>query len=202
MERRGLKISDVCFLYVSRKTSWKQNTLRKNVRMNLNGNKLVKVRSDIMNKKRLTDFELSEIKGKLIADVKDMDSGNVVIRDDDVDDKEEGTGGVICTDADTRVARTGYVDLRENISHIGSLDDIPINEVSEDEFDLVAGGNHNMSYDTTSNIITLSCFNQVSMKIVKLTLTLKNETLTELEKKTTMLGILRLETKLLKLMKN
>ena len=202
MERRGLKISDVSFLYVSRKTSWKQNTLRKNVRMNLNGNKLVKVRSDIMNKKRLTDFELSEIKGKLIADVKDIDSGNVVIRDDDVDDKEEGTGGVICTDADTRVARTGYVDLRENISHIGSLDDIPINEVSEDEFDLVAGGNHNMSYDTTSNIITLSCFNQVSMKIVKLTLTLKNETLTELEKKTTMLGILRLETKLLKLMKN
>ena len=170
--------------------------------MNLNGNKLVKVRSDIMNKKRLTDFELSEIKGKLIADVKDIDSGNVVIRDDDVDDKEEGTSGVICTDADTRVARTGYVDLRENISHIGSLDDIPINEVSEDEFDLVAGGNRNMSYDTTSNIITLSCFNQVSMKIVKLTLTLKNETLTELEKKTTMLGILRLETKLLKLMKN
>ena len=202
MERRGLKISDVCFLYVSRKTSWKQNTLRKNVRMNLNANKLVKVRSDIMNKKRLTDFELREIKGKLIADVKNIDSGNVVIRDDDVDDKEEGTGGVICTDADTRVARTGYVDLRENIRHIRSLDDIPINEVSEDEFDLVAGGNHNMSYDTTSNIITLSCFNQVSMKIVKLTVTLKNETLIELEKKTTMLSILRLETKLLKLMKN
>ena len=202
MEQTGLKISDVCFLYVSRKTSWKQNTLRKNVRMNLNANKLVKVRSDIMNKKRLTDFELREIKGKLIADVKNIDSGNVVIRDDDVDDKEEGTGGVICTDADTRVARTGYVDLRENISHIGSLDDIPINEVSEDEFDLVGGCNHSMSYDTTSNIITLSCFNQVSMKIVKLTLTLKNETLTELEKKTTMLGILRLETKLLKLMKN
>ena len=150
----------------------------------------------------MTDFELREIKGKVIADVKDIDSGNVVIRDDDVDDKDEGTGGVICTDADTRVARTKYVDLRENISHIGSLDDILINEVSEDEFDLVGGGNHNMSYDTTSNIITLSCFNQVSMKIVKLTLTLKNETLIELEKKTTMLIIFRLEMKLLKLMKN
>ena len=51
MEQRGLKISVVCFLYVSRKTSWTQYTLRKSVRMNLNGNKLVKVRSDIMNKK-------------------------------------------------------------------------------------------------------------------------------------------------------
>ena len=202
MEQRGLKISDVCSLYFSRKTSWKQNTLRNNVRTNLNGNKLVKVRSDIMNKKRLTDFELREIKRKVIADVKDIDSGNIVIRDDDVDDKDEGAGGVICTDADTRVARTRHVDLRKNISYIGSLDDIPINEVSEDEFDLVGGGNHNISYDTTSNIITLSCFNQVSMKIVKLTLTLKNETLIELEKKTTMLSILRLETKLLKLMKN
>ena len=41
------------------------------IRMNLDGNKLVNVRRDIMNKKRLTDFELREIKEKVIADVKD-----------------------------------------------------------------------------------------------------------------------------------
>ena len=34
-----------------------------------------------MNKKRLTDFELREIKEKVIADVKDIGSGNVGIRD-------------------------------------------------------------------------------------------------------------------------
>ena len=39
------------------------------------------------------------------------------------------------------------------------------------------------------------------MKIVKLTVTLKNERVIELEKKTMMLSILRLETKLLKLLK-
>ena len=50
-------------------------------------------------------------------------------------------------------------------------------------------------------VITLSCLIQVSMKIVKLTVTLKNERLIELEKKTMMLSILRLETKLLKLLK-
>ena len=51
-----------------------------NVRMNLNGNKLANVRRDIMNNKRLTDVELREIKEKVIADVKDIDSGNVGIR--------------------------------------------------------------------------------------------------------------------------
>ena len=45
--------------------------------MNLVGNKLTNVRRDIMNKKRLTDFELREIKEKIIADVKDIDSGQV-----------------------------------------------------------------------------------------------------------------------------
>ena len=40
--------------------------------MNLNGNKLANVWRDIMNKKRLTDFELGEIKEKVIADVKNM----------------------------------------------------------------------------------------------------------------------------------
>ena len=40
--------------------------------MNLNGNKLANVWRDIMNKKRLTDFELGKIKEKVIADVKNM----------------------------------------------------------------------------------------------------------------------------------
>ena len=52
-----------------------------NVRMNLNGNKLANVRRDIMNNKRLTDVELREIKEKVIADVKDIDTGYVGIRD-------------------------------------------------------------------------------------------------------------------------
>ena len=39
------------------------------------------------------------------------------------------------------------------------------------------------------------------MKIVKLTVALKNERVTELGKKTMMLSILRLETKLFKLLK-
>ena len=43
--------------------------------MNLVGNKLTNARRDIMNKKRLTDFELTGIKEKIIADVKDIDSG-------------------------------------------------------------------------------------------------------------------------------
>ena len=127
-----------------------------NVRMNLNGNKLANVRRDIMNNKRLTDVELREIKEKVIADMKDIDSGNVGIRDGDVDDRDEGTGSTSCTDADTRVARTRYVDQRENVNHTGTLDDIPIDEESGDEFELVGEGNHNMSYDTTSNNIIMS----------------------------------------------
>ena len=99
-----------------------------NVRMNLNGNKLANVRRDIMNNKRLTDVELREIKEKVIADVKDIDSGNVGIRDGDVDDRDEGTGSTSCTDADTRVARTRYVDLRENLNHTETLDNILIDE--------------------------------------------------------------------------
>ena len=83
-----------------------------NVNNGNNGNKLVNVRRDIMNKKRLTDFELREIKEKAVADVKDIDSGNVDIRGGDADDRDEGTGGVSCTDADTSVARTRYVDRR------------------------------------------------------------------------------------------
>ena len=59
--------------------------------------------------------------------------------------------------------------------------------------------NHNVSYDTTSNNTIMS--HPSSMKIVKLTVTLKNERVIELEKKTMMLSILRLETKLLKLLK-
>ena len=94
--------------------------------MNLNGSKLANVWRDIMNKKRLTDFELREIKAKVIANVKDIDSGNVGTRDGDVNNRDEGTGGTSCTDADTRVARERYVDQSENVNHTGTLDDIPI----------------------------------------------------------------------------
>ena len=83
-----------------------------NVRINLNGNKLANLRRDIMNNKRMRDVELRDIKEKVIADVKDIDSGNVGIRDGDVDDRDEITGNTSCTDADTRVARTRYVDQR------------------------------------------------------------------------------------------
>ena len=113
--------------------------------MNLNGNKLANVRRDIMNKKTLTDFELREIKEKVVTDMKDIDSGNVGIGVGDVDDRDEGTN------ADTRVARTRYVDQRENANHIRALDDIPMDEGSEDKSELVGEGNHNVSYDTTGN---------------------------------------------------
>ena len=121
-----------------------------NVRVNLNENKLTNVPRDIMYKKRLTDFEHREIKEKGIADVKDIDSENVGIRDEDVDDRDEGVGGVSCTDADPRVARTRYNDQRKNVNHTGVLDDIRIAKGSEDEFDLVGEGNH-VSYDTLGN---------------------------------------------------
>ena len=90
-----------------------ENTFRIWRKRDHNGNKLANVRSDIMNKKRLTDFELRELKEKVIPDVKDGDSGNVGIRDGSIDDKDEGTGSVSCTDADTRGARTRYVDQRK-----------------------------------------------------------------------------------------
>ena len=49
-------------------------------------------------------------------------------------------------------------------------------------------------------VILLSCLIPVLMKIVNLTVTLKNERVIELEKTTMMLGILRLLTKLLRLL--
>ena len=104
----------------------------------------------------MTDFEHRAIKEKVIADVKDIDSGNVGIRDRDVDDRDEGTGRTSCTDADTRVAWTRYVDQRENLNHTGTLDDILIDEESGDEFELVGEDNHNVSYDTTGNNIIMS----------------------------------------------
>ena len=57
-----------------------QRSRNHNVRMNWNKHKLANVRKDIMNKKRLTDFGLREIKEKVIADVKDINSENVGIR--------------------------------------------------------------------------------------------------------------------------
>ena len=147
-----------------------------NVRMNLDGNKLAHLRRD-KNMKRLTDFEFGEVK------VKDIDSGNVGIRDGDIDDRNKGAGGVSCTDADTRVARIIYVQQKENVNHIGALDDIPIDEPSEDEFELVGEGNHYVSCHTKGRV------------------TLKNKRVIELEQKLMMLNILHLETKLLKLLK-
>ena len=125
-----------------------------------------------MNKKRLIDFELTEIKEKVIADVKDIDSGNIDTRDGDVDDRGEGTGGVSCADADTRVARATYVDQRENINHIRA----------EDEFELVTEGNHNvhsghrhLSYvlkrsrrlTTKSDVVTMSCRRRLIYDVLK-----------------------------------
>ena len=92
-----------------------------NLRINLNGNKLANVWKDIMNKKRLTDFELGGIKEKVISDVKDINSGNLRVRDGDVDERSDRAGGVSCTGADTEVARTRYVDERENGNHVGDL---------------------------------------------------------------------------------
>ena len=75
--------------------------------------------------------------------MKDIDSGNIGIRDKDVDDQDEGTGFVSYIDADTRAARTRDVDQKENVNHIGALDDIPIDGQSEHQFELVGEGNHN-----------------------------------------------------------
>ena len=88
--------------------------------------------------------------------LKDINSGNVGIKDGDVDDRDENTGGVSCTDADTRVATTRYDDQRKNVNHIGALDDIPIDGGSQDEFKLVVQGNHNVSYDTAVNNTIMS----------------------------------------------
>ena len=80
----------------------------------------------------------------------------VGIRDGDVDDRDEGAGGVSCVDADTKEARPRNVDQRENVNHIRDLDAIPNDEGSEDEFELVSEGNHNVSYDTTGNNTIMS----------------------------------------------
>ena len=111
---------------------------------------------DFMNKKRLTDFQLTEIKEKVVADVKDIDSGNVSIMDGEMDERDEGTGGVNWTDADTRIARSRYVDQGENLKRTGAPDDILVDEGSEDEFELVGEDNHNVSYDTAGNNIIMS----------------------------------------------
>ena len=45
--------------------------------------------------------------------MKDIDSGNIGIRDEDVDDQDESTGFVSYIDADTRAARTRDVDQKK-----------------------------------------------------------------------------------------
>ena len=64
------------------------------------------------------------------------------IRDRGVDDSDEGADGVSCTDADTREAMTRNNDQRENVNHIRAIDDILIDEGSEDEFELVGECNY------------------------------------------------------------
>ena len=86
----------------------------------LNGNNLANVWREILNKKRLTDFELREITEKVTADVKNIDSRNVGIRDGNVEDRDKSTGGISCTDEDTSEASTRNFDQRENLSHIRS----------------------------------------------------------------------------------
>ena len=88
--------------------------------------------------------------------MKDIDSGNVGIRNGNANNRDEGTGGTSCTDPDTRVARPRYVDQRANANHTRTLDDIPIDEESVDEFELVGESNRNVSYDTTGKNIIMS----------------------------------------------
>ena len=94
-----------------------------------------------------------ERRGKVTIEVKGVDSEIVCTRDGDADDRDEGTGGMSCADADTR---TRYVDQIENVNHVRALDDTPIDEESEDELELVGEGNHNVSYDTTDNSTIMS----------------------------------------------
>ena len=88
--------------------------------------------------------------------MKDIDSGNVGIRNGNANNRDEGTGDTSCTDPDTRVARPRYVDQRANANHTRTLDDIPIDEESVDEFELVGESNRNVSYDTTGKNIIMS----------------------------------------------
>ena len=88
--------------------------------------------------------------------MKDINSGNVGIRDGGVDDRDECTGSTSCTDADTKVARKRYVGQRENVNHTGTLDHIPIDEGPVNEFEFVGEGNHIASYDTSGNNIIMS----------------------------------------------
>ena len=139
-----------------------------------------------MNKKWLTDFELREIKEKITAVAKDIDSENISIRDEDDDDMDEGSGSVSCTDVDTTEARTRNFDQRESVNHIGS----------KDELQLVGKVNHNMSSDTTYNN-TIMSYASV-MENSKTNRNPKYGKVIKLEKKTIMLNILLLESKLLK----
>ena len=115
-----------------------------------------------------------------------------------ITDRDESTGGVCCTDAGTRVARTGCVERRENINHIGTLDHITIYERSEDKFKLVGKGKHNVSYNTTDNNTIIS-----HLSINKYSKTNSNSKKGKSErtgKENSMSGIPPLETKLLKIL--
>ena len=85
-----------------------QRSFNYSVKINLDGNNLANVRRDIMNKKRLKDFKLKETKQKVTAGAKDT----LGIRDGYVDDRDKGTSGVSCTDADTGEAMIKNVDQK------------------------------------------------------------------------------------------
>ena len=163
------------------------------IRINLDGNKLANVRTDITNKKRLKDFEFKEIKERVTTDVKDIEG----IRDGYVDHRDKGTSGVHCTDADTGEAMIKYVDQKENINHIRAVGDIPINE----EFQLVGEANHNASYDTTGYKTIMFHPNRNETSLTNSNPKKLKSELIELEKKTIMLSIFRLETILSELSK-
>lgn len=50
--------------------------------------------------------------------MKDIDSGNASIRDGDVEDSNEGTGGICYRETHTSIATTKNIDQRKNVNHI------------------------------------------------------------------------------------
>ena len=50
--------------------------------------------------------------------MKNIDSRNVGIRDGNVEDRDESTGDISCTDEDTSEASTRNFNQREDLNHI------------------------------------------------------------------------------------
>ena len=69
--------------------------------------------------------------------------------------------------------------LTKYVNHIAAIDDVLIDERSEDEFELVGEGNHNVSY-TTGNYTIMS---HPSVNENSTTKTLKNERVIDLKER-------------------